>query len=174
MKPNVQIATDFFQAQNEHNLDQALALLSPDIRFEMTGLWVKQGPEEIKGILEWNTIFNTQYRIEDLKEKQGMVTCTAKEKSDWYDTVGIGIVVYESYRFGIENGLIKQIKTKIDPVSERNIDRGVNLVMKWAMKKYSHDLIKLIPRGIFLYSREGALQWKDVLEEWKNLPKEEE
>lgn len=165
----------YLQAHNDHDVDLALSTMSPEIRFGMAGIWVKEGTEEVSAMEKWDAAMNSQLTFENLKIRNGRLECVGRETNDWYQMSGIQEVHYEAIKFEFENGLIRHIRAQMAHKSERKIDQVVNDVIRWALDIYPDEVEEIIPRGNFIYGHEQALRWKALLEKWlKSRPPQEE
>lgn len=167
MKDEKAIVLAYQEAHNAHDVEQAMSYFAPNIRFEMAGLWVREGFEEIKVMEEWDAVVGGKIAFGDPKVRSGRFECKAKEINDWFDVVGIEAVFYESYRFEFENGRISRIRAKISPKSEMAIDKVINRIMRWALDARPDDIQNIIPRGQFNYGKEQAEGWMTLVKEWK-------
>ncbi len=167
MKSEKEIVFAYQEAHNTHDVDAVLALLSPNIRFGMTGLWVREGLDEVRALEEWDAVMNSQLTFNKFKRRNQRLECNGVEVNDWYRTVGIEQVYFDLIRFEFEAGKIRHIRAKMAPKSEMTIDRAVNDVVRWALDVYPKEIEDLVPRSVFRYGHEQALRWKKLLEEWK-------
>lgn len=167
MKDEKAIVLAYQEAHNAHNVEQAMSYFAPNVRFEMAGLWVREGAEEIKAMEEWDAVVVGKIAFGDAKVRGGRFECKAKETNAWFDVVGIEAVYYESYRFEFQNGLISRIRAKISPKGEMAIDKVINRIMRWALEARPDEIEDIIPRGQFNYGNEQAERWMVLVKEWK-------
>lgn len=165
----------YLQAHNDHDVNLALSYMSPEIRFGMAGIWVKEGTEELQAMEAWDAEMHSQIRFDNLKTRSGRLECTGQETNDWYQMTGIQAIIYDNIKFEFENGLIRHIRANMSHKSERMIDTVVNDVIRWALDIYPDEVNDIIPRGNFIHGHDQAVRWKALLTEWlKNRPPEEE
>lgn len=167
MKSEKQIVQAYLEAHNAHNVEGVLDLLSPQIRFGMTGLWVREGLDEIRALEEWDAVMNSQLQFTDFKMRNQRLECKGVETNDWYKLVGIEQVSFQPIKFEIEGGKIRHIRAQIAPKSEMAVDRAVNDVVRWALDVYPDEITQLVPRGVFRYGHDQAQRWKKLVAEWK-------
>lgn len=167
VKAEKEIVVAYMNAHNAHDIDGVLSYLSPEIRFGMTGLWVRQGLEEIRALAEWDAVMNSQLDFRDFKVRNQRLECTGIETNDWLKMVGIEQIRYEPIKFEFEAGMIRHIRAQIAPKFEIMVDRAVNDVVRWALDKNPKEVHDLVPRGVFKYGHDQALRWKKLLVEWK-------
>jgi len=165
----------YLQAHNNHDVDLALSYMSPDIRFGMAGIWVKEGIEDLRDLEAWDAVMNSQLRFDNLKSRSGRLECTGQETNDWYQLAGIPAITYDNIKFEFENGLIRHIRANMAHKSERMIDTAVNNVIRWALDTHPDEVGDIIPRGNFIHGHEQAVRWKALLADWlKHRPPAEE
>lgn len=162
-----EIVLAYQEACNTHDIDLALSLFAPDIRYEMVGIWVMQGPDDLRSYAEWNQVFAVKMNFGKLKMKNNRLECQAEETNDWLKMVGIESVTYDSLKFEFKDNKISNIRVKISPKSEMAMDRATNRVVRWVMETDPESIHKIIPRGLFKYSREVAEKWLALLKDWK-------
>lgn len=167
MKSQKEIVMAYQEAHNAHDIDGALSYLSPKIRFGMTGLWVREGLDEVRELEEWDAVMNSQLGFNDFKMRNQRLECIGTETNDWYTKVGITQVNYASIKFEFEGDKIRHIRAQISPKDEMRVDRAVNDVVRWAIEIYPDEIHALVPRGVFRYGHDQALRWKKLLDEWK-------
>ena len=167
MSSDKNVVMAYLEAHNRHDMDAVLALFAPDIRFEMSGLWVRVGIEEMRSLEAWDKVVNSQLTFKDLRVQSGRMTCKAEETNDWLKMVGIEAVYYDTVKFEFENDVIRHIRVKIASKSEMAIDRGSNKVVRWAFEAEPDTVHQVIPRGQLLYSEENAHKWIALVQKWR-------
>ena len=155
------------EVHNAHNIDQALRFFAPTFRFEMAGIWVRQGLEEQRSLEEWDQVVSSQLFFTDFRKRSGRLECQVRETSMWLNMVGINAVFYDAFMFEFTNGQISRLKAKLSPRSERDIDKAVNRVLRWALEARPDSVEEIIPRGTFIYGRTQAESWLVLLKEWQ-------
>jgi hypothetical protein len=167
MKDEKAIVLAYQEAHNAHDVDKAMTFFAPNIRFEMAGIWVREGFEEMRVMEVWDSVVGGEVFFKDFKTRTGRLECKATESNDWLKIVGIDAVTYDSFRFEFENGRIGRIRAKVSPKDEMAIDRAVNRVVRWALEARPDEIDDIIPRGLFNYGHEQAERWMVLLKEWK-------
>lgn len=163
-----EILAGYQQAHNAQDVEGALAWLTPDVRWTMTGLWVRHGIEEMRALEAWDAALNGRIEYRDVKRLANGLSCQAEETNDWYLAVGIDKVVYEQIRFEMKDGKISQVRAKLAAQSERAIDKVVNQVSRWALKAAPAEVNAVLPRGNFNYGADQAGRWLALLQAWQN------
>ncbi|HKJ27310.1 MAG TPA: hypothetical protein VJ965_06715 [Anaerolineales bacterium] len=171
MKDLKAIVLAYQQAHNAQDVDQAMQYFTPNVRFEMAGIWVRQGLEEIRAMEEWEKVMDGEIEFGDLKMRNNRLECKATERNSWLKLVGIEVITYDSYRFEFEDDQINRIRAKISPKGEMAIDKAINRVMRWALEAYPDEIDAIIPRGQFNYGKTQAERWLALLKEWQQLGK---
>jgi hypothetical protein len=167
VKSQKEIVIAYQEAHNAHDIDGALSYFSPKIRFGMTGLWVREGLEEVRELEEWDAVMSSQLGLINFKMRNQRLECSGTETNDWFAIVGIKQIRYEPIKFEFEGDKIRHIRAQIAPKDEMMVDRAVNEVVRWALDIYPNEIHDLVPRGVFKYGHKHALRWKKLLEDWK-------
>ena len=167
MKSEKEIVIAYQDAHNAHDIEGVLNYFSPAIRYGMTGLWVREGFDEIRALEEWDTVMNSQLVFSDFKVRNQRLECTGTETNDWLKMVGIEEIRYEPMKFEFDGDKIRHIRVQIAPKFEMMVDRAVNDVVRWALELYPDEITDLVPRSVFKYGHAQALRWIKLLEEWK-------
>lgn len=167
MKSEKEIVLAYLEAHNAHDIERALNVFSPKIRFMMVGLWTREGIDELRSLEAWDAALNSQLAFDDLKIRQGRMDCRGRETNDWYQFTGIDQVDYDSIKFEFHDGKISHIRAKLAPKSERDVDRAMNEVIRWALEAAPDEVKALVRRGKFRYGQDQAVRWMDLLEKWK-------
>lgn len=162
------------EAHNNQDIEQTLRLFSPNIRFEMAGIWVREGLEEMRQLEEWDRVMSSRLAFGAIKKRGGRLVCSAEETSTWLSMVGIEAVLYDSVMFEFAGSQINRIRAKLAPKSEMAIDKAVNRVMRWALEARPDEIGEIIPRGLFNYGQVQAEKWLALLEEWQQRAVESE
>ncbi len=162
-----EILAGYQQAHNAQDVEGALAWLTPDVSWRMTGLWVRHGTEEMRDLEAWDAVLNGRIEFIEVKSMAGGLTCRSEETNDWYQATGIDQVTYDQIRFEFRDGRISQVRAKLSSESERAIDKVVNQVSRWALKSAPAEINAVLPRGIFNYGAEQAHRWMALLQAWQ-------
>ena len=168
MSSDKEIVQGYLEAHNAHDVERALSYFSPNIRFMMSGLWTREGLDELRALEAWDAALNSQLAFDDLKIRRGRMDCRGREANDWYQIVGIEQVDYDSIKFEFQDGKIIHIRAKMSPKSERAVDRAMNEVVGWALAAAPDEVKALVRRGKFLYGPEQAVRWMDLLKRWQS------
>ena len=167
-KSNKSILDDYVQSHNNHNIEKSLSYFSDDVIFELAGVWVKMGKSKVRELEEWDSELNSQLNFIVHKENGDTLFCTGIEKNDWFTSVGINEVNYDSIIFIFEDKKIKRVFAKTSPEINIKVAEAMKSIVEFTKLTNNNILSQLIPKGEFVYSRESAQQWIKLLEAWKN------
>jgi hypothetical protein len=158
-------------AHNSHDVDEVMSLYTDDITFEVVGIWIKTGKEQVRGIAEWDLATNSNMIISDIEITEDTATFKLKEGNDWFRLIGIEYMYYEPCRIVFEDGLIKEIKAEATEDSRKAFNEVWPTFYEWLYKEKNEELSKLITaKGEFIYNFKNATMWLSLLKEWKELP----
>jgi hypothetical protein len=162
-----EIVLAYQQAHNAHDVDLVLSYMTPNIRYMMTGLWTREGLDELRALESWDAALNSHLTYGELKVRQGRMDCRGSETNDWYKLVGIGQVEFDSIKFEFMGDKIAHIRSRISPKSERAVDQAMNDVVRWALDVDPDEVHALVPRGTFKYGTDHASRWMALVRKWK-------
>ena len=162
------------EAHNNQDVDRALSLFAPNIRFEMAGIWVREGLEQQRELEEWDAALSSKLVFDNFKKRGGRTECTAIETNAWLKMAGIGTVTYESVLFEFDGDQIIRIRAKLAPKSEMAMDKAMNGVVRWALDHKLSKIEEIIPRGLFHYGKQQAEDWLVMLNDWQQQAVESE
>ena len=155
-------------AHNSHDVDKIMSLYANDITFEVVGIWIKTGKEQVREIAEWDSATNIQMIISDIVISNDTATFRLNEGNDWFRSIGIEYMYYEPCIIVFENGLIKEIKAEVTEESRKSFNEVWPSFYQWLNEDKNEELSKLITaEGEFIYNRENATKWLSLLMEWK-------
>jgi len=158
------------QAHNRHDIEAVLAMCTHDVRFEVVGVWIKVGKENVRLLEEWDAAVDGSLSLKDFVASEGMVSCHALERNEWFKLAGIGEVEYSSCRFSFRQGLIAEMRCEMTVECSEAIGRVLRSVTGWASREREEEFTRLMPEGEFLYGRESARVWLALLREWRQSP----
>lgn len=167
MATEKEIVLAYQQAHNAHDVDLALSFFTPNIRYMMTGLWTREGLDELRALEAWDAALNSHLTYGELKVRQGRMDCRGSETNDWYKLVGIDKVEFDSIKFEFTGDKIAHIRSRIAPKSERALDSTMNDVVRWALDEDPSEVHALLPRGTFKYGEDHAFRWMTLVKKWK-------
>lgn len=167
--PNqIELVTAYQNAHNRHDIEAALAYYADNIRFEITGTWVKEGLEEIRGLEEWDAAVDGELLLYDMTLENDTITCKGAERNEWFRLAGIDEVSHVSVTIRVLNNRIVEIIAKPTLQSEMEIADAFGKIMSWARRERSEMLSALMPGGQLEYTTEAAESWLDLLRDWRN------
>jgi hypothetical protein len=162
----VDLVMTYEHAYNTHDLEELLPLFAEDATFEVTGQFVLKGKEDIRHMAEYDFALHIHMTIDNLNTKGDTVFCELIEMNDWLEATGIDEAFYTG-RFVFEDGLIKHIKGKPTPKTEKAFQEVLTPLMEWASKERPELLAEMMPEGKFIYNAENAKKSLALLREWQ-------
>jgi hypothetical protein len=156
------------QIHNSHDVDMALSLYSEDIRFEVVGMVVKVGKDQVRDIEEWDVETNSHMTISNIEVQGNTASYRLAEGNDWFRLAGIELMYYEPCRIVFREGLITVIKCEATDESRRAAGEAWQPIMEWASRERSDELARLMPNGKFAYGAENARKWISLLQDWRD------
>ena len=156
------------QIHNSHDVEMALSLYSEDVRFEVVGMFVKVGKDQVRDIEEWDVETNSHMTISDIEVKGTTASYRLAEGNDWFRLAGIELMHYEPCKIVFHEGLITEIKCEPTDESKRAMREVWNPIMEWVSRERSDELAGLMPDGKFVYGAKSARKWMNLLKEWRD------
>ena len=154
------------KAYNNHDLEGLMSLYTEEVRFEVIGSFVKYGKEEVRKLTEYDFAVNVHMDISDIRIDWDTVIFRLTESNDWFRLAGVDELVYEPNKVVFKDGLIKEIKSEITKDSAIALGKAWNDLMGWATKEKTKELSDLMPEGEFIYNKNTAKKWLELLKEW--------
>jgi len=159
------------KAYNEHDLEGVMSLYAEDVRFEAIGSFVKAGKEEVRKLTEYDFAVNVQMDISNIKVVGDTIIFRLTESNDWFRLAGIDELVYEPNKVVFKDGLIKEIRSEITKESAMDFGKVWKDLKGWAKEEKVEELSELMPDGVFIYNKNTAKKWLELLKEWSELKK---
>jgi len=155
------------EAHNRHDVQGVMAMCTDDIRFEVVGVWVKVGKDNVRLLEEWDAAINGSLSLRDFEASDERVSCRAVERNDWFRLAGISEVEYTSCHFSFRQGFMAEMRGEMAAQSREAVSTALRSVMGWASRERGEVLARLMPGGEFVYGAETARVWLALLEEWR-------
>jgi len=152
---------------NAHDVENLMSFYADDIKFEIVGLWVKNGKTAVRELAEWDRATNMHMAISDIKVSGDSVTFKLVETNDWWRLVGIGEICYEPSVMIFRNGLISEIRATMTQESLDAHAKAWPSIISWAKEHRGEELKELLPGGTFVYGAVAAKKWIVLLQEWR-------
>lgn len=152
---------------NAHDIEKLMAFYTDDIKFEIVGVWVKQGKEAVRELAEWDKATNLHMSISDISVSGDTVTFKLVEANDWWKLAGMGEAHYEPTVIVFRNGLISDIRATMTQDGLDAFARIWPLIISWARQHRADELKELLPGGEFVYGTDAARKWLTLLREWR-------
>jgi hypothetical protein len=166
------IIRSYEKAHNSHDVEKVLSFYSDDIEFELKGVWVKSGINEVRAITEWDAALNSNLKFESIIREEDSVFCRVIENNDWFGAVNIVNLVHDPVVFIIQDGKIKKIIATPSEKTGMEIQAVIGSVYQWSDMVKDNTIHDLIQNGEFVYSREAAGKWLDLFKRWKTFTQE--
>jgi limonene-1,2-epoxide hydrolase len=158
----------YVNAANRHDLEVIDAMLTDDVVFEMNGMNIALGKEQVRTVHDNDAGFNTELELTDCKKKGNTVTCKVTERNDYVRAAGINEIHYTSGVFTFKNGLIQKISATMSPESARAGEKFDKGFIAWVKQNRSEELSKLMtPAGKFKWGRESAKIIVNLVKEYQ-------
>jgi ketosteroid isomerase-like protein len=159
----------YADAANRHDLEAIDAMLTDDVVFEMNGMNIALGKEQVRIVHDNEAGFNTELELTECKEKGNTVTCKITERNDYVIAAGINEINYTSGDFTFKNGLIQKISATMSPESVRAGKEFEQGFVAWVKQNRSEELAKLMtPAGKFKWGRESAVIMVKLVKEYRS------
>jgi len=162
------IVRRYAEAYNKHDIDPLMSFYTQDIRFEIVGVWVRVGSEQVRELVEWDAETHIRMAITDVHSRGNIIQCHLSETNDWLGLSGIGEMHYEPCHFVFRDTLIKEIRAEVTDESRQRYMRYWQEIIEWTTANRSKLLLELMPGGKFVYGRERARKWIGLLQEWRD------
>jgi hypothetical protein len=153
---------------NSHDVEMALSLYSDDVRFEVVGMFVKVGKDQVRDIEEWDAETNSHMTISNVEVQGNTASYRLAEGNDWFRLAGIELMYYEPCRIVFREELIAEIECEATDESKSAMGEVWQPIMEWASRERSDELAGLMPDGKFVYGAESARKWMSLLKEWRD------
>jgi len=154
------------KTHNSHNVDKVLSFYDDDIVFELKGVWIKSGIDEIRTLEEWDAALNSNLKFESIIVRQDSVFCKVIENNEWFKAINITNLVHDPTVFIVMNGKIKKIIAVPSEETGMEIQAAIGSVYQWSGIVNDNTINDLIQNGEFVYSKEAAGKWLILLSKW--------
>jgi len=165
-KNNLRLVKTLEDLHNSHDIDGVMSLYHDSITFELVGIWVKSGKEEIRELEEWDSALNSNLKFQTFEIKGDSVFCKVIEKNDWFKAVGIEKIIHDPTVFIIEKGSIKKIIAYPSEKIGKEIGAIIGSIYAWSNKTGDSTIFELIKDEEFIYSEDTAKKWLELLNKW--------
>ena len=151
-------------AHNRGDIERELSFFADDVRCDFGGSFVINGKEELRKVVEGNSIFNSRMTFTDCKESGNTVTCKVTEYNDMLKAAGLGPVYYEVSEHIFENGLIKEMRAKPAEENVRALREFREGFGKWISETRPQESTELKTVGI---TKENVKKWLGLIRQWR-------
>ena len=150
---NERTVAAFIEAHNDRDRDRALSLVSEDGAF--------------RAVEELRLAVNTHYVHGPLEVTGDTVTCELSLSSDLFSLLGVDTMRYTSWRFILEEGLIRDVEEELADESLDHFTDAMQWVEAWIEKKHPELESTLTPQeGGPPFTLDNYKTWLSTLEEW--------
>jgi hypothetical protein len=152
----------YVNAVNQNDVSEALSTHTQDAEFIIPGQKVIRGSENLRSLLQWDSVLQSRIKFTDLKvHGDTLIAGAGSERNFWFDGIGLDSIVYASgTRVVFQGKFIKGIyPATIVSESSKELERCFQRFMIWATQNASEDLVQLMPDGFFIYNSESAKEW---------------
>jgi len=161
------------EAHNSGDVEKEISFLAEDVKYEVVDQWNVTGKESLKRRAEIDVVLNSRLIFTDIKSSKNKVTCKVEEQNDSLKMFGIDTLYYEYREFIFEDGLIKEIKTKMAQESADAVRDSKRVFNKWAAENRKEEFEKL--RRERILTEDVVLKWLVLTRQWREeMDKEEQ
>ena len=104
-----EILEAYESAHNNQDIEASLDLYVRDAQFDLVGVWMKKGIDEMRELAEWDAALNSSLDFHIEEVRGDTVVCSVLERNDWFKAVGIDPLYHPKALVVIQNGLIHHI-----------------------------------------------------------------
>jgi hypothetical protein len=158
------------ESHNSGDIEMELSFFADDVRCDFGEYFVINGKEELRKIVEGNSIFNSRMTFTDCKEKGNTVTCKVTEYNDMLKAAGIGPVYYELSEHVFENGLIKALRARPAEENVRALKEFREGFGQWVSENRPQESTELKTTGI---TKKNVHKWLALIRQWREETKQE-
>lgn len=155
-------------AHNRGDIEKELSFFADDVRCDFSGSFVINGKEELRKVVEGNSVFNSRMTFTDCKESGNMVTCKVTEYNDMLKAAGLDPVYYEVSEHIFEKGLIKELRAKPAEENVRALREFREGFGKWISESRPKDSTELKTVGI---TKQNVDKWLVLIRQWREETK---
>ena len=159
------VVAAFMHAANDHDLPRALGMLHPQFRYREEGSDGFLGRAEMKDLLGWDRVVESEVHCESMDAKGDVVTGIFWETNGLYHRLGI-----ETTRcrlaFHVEDGLVRE--QTIEQRDEGAFLAALEPFLEWAEEAAPDEIEAIQPAGEFVFSAEMGRRWLQLLDRWRS------
>jgi hypothetical protein len=144
-----------------------LGLPDEDVRFVMPGVWTKNGIDEVRALVEWDSMLMSRLEPLGMEALGDRVKGRMVEQNDRFRGMGIEEIRYQRVTFAALGNRIREIEAQLEAESISSTQAALGRMMDWASKVQPETLAKLLPGGEFIYGAEQARAWLRLIGEWR-------
>jgi len=152
-------------AANRHSVDESLGLFAADAWWTNVGASVYSGREEIRNLLEWDSVVNTalQISITEIAGDTAMVAMVLGD--DWFRELGID-TIHATARIIFRDTLIHDVRMTMAEESQGPINAAIGPFVQWVLQERREEFLPLVPNQVIAHSAENAEKWLVLFRAW--------
>jgi hypothetical protein len=120
------------EVHNRGDVEKEMSFYTEDIKYEVVGQWKVTGKEKLQDRVEIDVFLNSHLIFTDIKSSKDKVTCKVEEQNDLLKVSGIDTLYYEFREFTFEDGLIKEVKTRVTQEGMDALRNAQTAFWRWA------------------------------------------
>lgn len=165
----LEIVENYQNLENQHDVEQLLALFSKDAQLNFGPMGVITGQEQIQNIHEYDRALNTNLQMDSCRIDGKKVICQVIEHNDWLRAAGINRLIFTKAEYTIsDNNQISAISVTLAPASADSLRRALGSLDTWARKNVPEMYSALFQKdGRFNYSYESGKQILSIIQQWQ-------
>ena len=168
------VIVGYEREHNAHDVEGALSFFDNHITFELQGIWVKEGKEEIRKLEEWDSTLNSNLRFLPIRESADTVFCRVVERNDWFAAISMESLVHEPVILIMDDNKIGKIIAVPSIESGEFIQSAMKEIYAWSETVGDSTVATLVQNGQFVYSKENAKTWIALLNKWNKYKMSEQ
>lgn len=157
------------EVHNRGDFEKEMSFYAEDIKYEVVGQWKVTGKENLKKRVEIDAFLNSNLVFTDIKSSENKVTCKVEEQNDLLKVSGIDTLYYEFREFIFEDGLIKEVNTRVTQDGMNALRNAQTAFWKWADENRREEAAELKRPGVvnkdtFVKCLALMRQWREEME----------
>lgn len=153
----------FIEAQNAHDLEAVLTLLTDDFVFRDPESTFEVSRSDVRPLFEWDAATRWQGEASIVRTDGDTIRVRLVETNQFLERLGLGPMSHD-VTYVVADGRLRQIVASFDPALQQSVDSAVAPVLEWARETRPERLEGLIgPDGTIVYDGRSASGWLALL-----------